>query len=91
MDLNEIKGIIKADGGKFIIVENNKPSLVVISFDEYKKHLQIETDKPPTLFEHAEQNDREVLSCEPLPEENLADEKDDKKNNDELTIDDLPL
>lgn len=39
MDINEIKQIIEADGGKFIFVENGKPTLVVCSFDEYKKQL----------------------------------------------------
>lgn len=39
MDLNEIKEIIKADGGKFIIVENDKPEFVVMSFDDFKKGL----------------------------------------------------
>ena len=39
MDLNEIRQLIEADGGKFIIVENGKPLMVVISFEEYKKKL----------------------------------------------------
>jgi len=39
MDLNEIKKIVKADGGKFIIIENGEPIMVVTSFEEYKKKL----------------------------------------------------
>ncbi|MDO8551330.1 MAG: hypothetical protein Q7S03_01455 [bacterium] len=39
MDLNEIKNLIEIDGGKFIIVENGKPTIVVTSFEEYKKKL----------------------------------------------------
>lgn len=45
MDLNEIKKIIEADGGKFIIVEDGKPVMVVTSFEEYKKRLINKTDK----------------------------------------------
>ena len=39
MDLNEIKNLIEIDGGKFIIIENGKPAMVVVSFEEYKKKL----------------------------------------------------
>lgn len=39
MDLNEIKKIVEADGGKFIFIENGKPSYVFMSFEEYKKKL----------------------------------------------------
>ena len=37
MDFQELKDIIHRDGGKIIIVENDKPQLVVMSFEEYKK------------------------------------------------------
>ena len=36
MDLNEIKQIIKNEGGKVIVVENGKPIMVIIDFEEYK-------------------------------------------------------
>ncbi len=39
MDLNEIKNLIEIDGGKFIIIENGKAEIVIMSFDEYKKRL----------------------------------------------------
>jgi prevent-host-death family protein len=40
MDLNEIKEIMESEGGKFIIVENGKPVMVVTSFEEYKKRIK---------------------------------------------------
>lgn len=39
MDINEIKKIIEADGAKFIFIENGTPTMVICSFDEYKKRL----------------------------------------------------
>jgi PHD/YefM family antitoxin component YafN of YafNO toxin-antitoxin module len=42
MDLDEIRQIIEADGGKFIIVENGKPVMVILSFEEYKQKLKKE-------------------------------------------------
>ncbi|MBI2626042.1 MAG: hypothetical protein HYW69_00415, partial [Candidatus Nealsonbacteria bacterium] len=39
MDFDEIKNLIEIDGGKFIIVENGKPTIVIASFEEYKKKL----------------------------------------------------
>lgn len=41
MNLDEIKEIIEKDRGKFIIVEDGKPTMVVISFDDYKNLLKI--------------------------------------------------
>ena len=38
MNLNEIKDIIAKDGGKIIIVENDKPTMVVMSFEEYQRN-----------------------------------------------------
>ena len=85
MDLNEIKSIIEIDGGKFIIVENDKPSLVVISFEDYKKHLQIEKEEQSqSLFQ-----DTQVAGKD--SDEEKVEEKSKEKKDDELTIDDLPL
>ena len=36
MDLNEIKQLLTEEGGKIIVVENNKPIFVVVSYEEYK-------------------------------------------------------
>ena len=41
MDFNEIKEIIKVEGGKFIIVEDGQPAIVVMSFDDYKRNLKL--------------------------------------------------
>ena len=84
MDLDEIKSIIEVDGGKFIIVENNKPSLVVISFEDYKKYLGMEVGQNQSLFETAKQD----VGKDKVEEK---DKEDKEKSNDELTIDDLPL
>ncbi|MCK4781993.1 hypothetical protein KAS79_03695 [Candidatus Parcubacteria bacterium] len=40
MNLNEIKNLIEADGGKFIIIEDEKPVLVLMNFNEYKRILE---------------------------------------------------
>lgn len=50
MDLNEIKNLIETDGGKFIIVEDGKPTVVIISFEEYKKRL-IEKKANPVIIQ----------------------------------------
>ena len=39
MTLDEIKNLIKADGGKFIIVENGEPVLMIMGFEDYKKMI----------------------------------------------------
>ncbi len=37
MTLDEIKNLIALDGGKFIIVENGQPVLMIMSFNDYKE------------------------------------------------------
>ena len=65
MDLNEIKKIIEADGGKFIIVEDGKPIMVITSFEDYaKKKLQSEKKiKEPV----PQELDEEDVKIEDLP------------------------
>jgi len=36
MDLQEIKEILGNGGGKIVVVENGKPTMVVLSYGEYK-------------------------------------------------------
>ena len=36
MDLNEIKQLLAEGGGKIVIVENDKPTFIMMSYEEYK-------------------------------------------------------
>lgn len=70
MDFNEIKNLIQQEGGKIIVVENGKPVMVVLSFEDFKargKKAAVQA-----------QDSSRVPPPEPEQEE-------------ELTIDDLPL
>ncbi|MBA7640885.1 hypothetical protein ES703_48556 [subsurface metagenome] len=65
MDLNEIRQFIETEGGKFIIVENGRPVMVITSFEDYKKKkLSPEKKtKKPVLAESEEED----LKIEDLP------------------------
>ena len=76
MDLNEIKNLIEIDGGKFIIVENGKPIMVILSFEDYKNKLKLNKQDNPGNINPAQKKQR------PIPKE-LEEE--------ELKIEDLPL
>ena len=68
MDLNEIKNLIEIDGGKFIIVENGKPTMVVVSFEEYKKKLTGKKNNPHPVSNHvAKELQSEELKLDDLP------------------------
>lgn len=71
MDLNEIKNLIEIDGGKFIIVENGKPSIVVTSFEEYKKKLLEKKANPENAKKELrpipKELESEALKLEDLP------------------------
>ncbi|MDP3710552.1 MAG: hypothetical protein Q8R29_02395 [bacterium] len=45
MNLEKIKNLIKKNGDKFILVENDAPEIVMMSFQEYEK-LAGSTSKP---------------------------------------------
>ena len=55
MDFNEIKNLIQQEGGKIIMVENGKPVLVVLSFEDFKSRNKKEiqpaaVNAPPPEF-----------------------------------------
>lgn len=82
MDLSEIKDIIQKDGGKIIIVENDKPQMVVMSFDEYKTKTR-ERQEPSQTRQQPSQTRQRPLS-EVMP-------KSAEREQEELSIEDLPL
>ena len=53
MDLNEIKKIVPGNGEKYIFIENGKPVLVLLSFEDYQKTFNSkekkETEQEKTL------------------------------------------
>jgi len=68
MDLNEIKNLIEIDGGKFIIVENGKPTMVVVGFEEYKKKLTGKGSNPRFVSHPvAKELQSEELKLDDLP------------------------
>lgn len=75
MDFKEIQEIIAKEGGKIIIVENDKPQLVVMSYSEYKGRVfESQITQKPAMEANPDKA--------PLPKE---------PEEGELTIDDLPL
>lgn len=70
MDLSEIKNLIEIDGGKFIIVENGKPAMVVMGFEDYKKQLT-EKKNNQAGFRKEERPAPKELESEPLKLEDL--------------------
>lgn len=94
MDLEEIKQLIEKEGGKIIIVENNKPVLIVLPYEEYKKRSG--SVSPPTLKKREEPMVRPLAQQQKSSEprsgtpgaQTSSPEQDSGK---ELTIDDLPL
>lgn len=40
MDIKEIKEIIEEAGGKFIIIENDEPAFVIMSFEDFKSGIK---------------------------------------------------
>jgi len=86
MDLNEIKEIIKADGGKFIIVENDRPEFVIMSFDDFKKSVQKKREVPTNNSNPAVAERKETYS---IPENTNQIPK--ELEDEPLRIEDIPF
>jgi prevent-host-death family protein len=66
MDLDELKNIIAQDGGKIIVVEQGKPIMVVVSYEEYqRKHARGEP--PHASLVSSPSPSHEELSIDDLP------------------------
>ena len=69
MDFQELKDIIRKDGAKIIIVENDKPQFVLMSFEEYKKKSveRVEPVQKSDDLSVVQEREREELTIDDLP------------------------
>lgn len=68
MDFDDIKQLINSNKERVIIVENGKPIVVLISFDEYKKKFKnSEENEIETIPEEEKENTKKELTIEDLP------------------------
>ena len=75
MNFNEIKQLINSNGEKVILIEDGKPTLVLMSFEDYRKILQVlSKEKKSEIFQNQSSFDQE---------------REEKKK--ELTLEDLPF
>ena len=75
MDFEQIKNLTPQNGEKYIIVENGKPVLVLISFEDYKKSF-------------SKQKEIEFRQTPKSPESKMPESK---MKEGELTLEDLPF
>ena len=87
MNLNEIKEIIQREGGKIVIVENDRPQLIIMSFEEWRGRSAQSSKgsevSPP-------QSSKAGLSGEPRVNP-YSPPRAESAQGEGLTIDDLPL
>lgn len=79
MDLKDLQKLLSGGGNKVVIVENGKPIMVLLSFEEYQ-------NKPRAIVQNKLQEDSPPLSSFEKEEEESS-----LPEVGELTIDDLPL
>ena len=93
MDLQEIKEIIQKEGGKIVIVENDRPQLIIMSFEEYKGKIQMGKE-PAQISKGVEagppQSNGAGLGGEPRVNP-YSPPRSEGDQTEGLTIDDLPL
>lgn len=106
MDLETIKKIIEKEGGKVIIIEDGKPTLVISRFED---NLKQKEDKNNNPFQQANANLKVESELETsshsiqLPEKTPRQEsllagdnpeqksQENQQSKEEITLDDLPL
>ena len=89
MNLNEIKNLIQADGGKFIIIEDEKPVLVLMNFEEYKKILE-KRDLNPIKQDVLEKK-KIIEESNEKAEDSVQENQVPKELQQGVTIEDLPF
>jgi len=93
MDFQLLKEIIQRDGGKVIIVEDDKPQMVVMSFEEYKRKGK-NTPQPASLIQGESAASFVKPASQPASQLGGRSEpvqKSEERDRGDLTIDDLPL
>ncbi|MEK7627747.1 MAG: hypothetical protein AAB397_04170 [Patescibacteria group bacterium] len=100
MDINEIKKLISLTGGKYIIVDNDKPQYVLMSFDDFRGMVEVNNQPkagPPRAGKDESENKKQGvnIAANNISDENeaipvdLLDIKEDRLG--EVRIEDLPF
>ena len=85
MDLNEIKNFRPSNGEKYILIEDGKPTVVLLSFEDYKKICYSSPEKQKKLLEAKEA----VVQEQTVKPEEVEELKQELRQ--ELTLEDLPF
>ena len=85
MNLNEIKEIIAKDQGKFIIVEDGEPTMVILSFQDYKKMISLKGEEQIPFEEPKEFSFGHDEETEETEDENGDKDKDEDEDEDQET------
>lgn len=90
MDLEEIKNFAPSNGEKYIFVENGKPTVVLLSFEDYKKMSSSNLQTQGNFFQIKEARVQEEGQDEAQEREELKEElRQELKEG--LTLEDLPF
>ncbi len=83
-----IKNILQKEGGKCIIIENNEPAYVVLTFDEYEKR----NSRPqPAVDEQLDQVNRNIAEWKELEAERVPAAPEPVAEENDTKIEDLPF
>jgi len=90
MDIEQIKQLIQTDKAKIIIMEEGKPVLVILSFEDYQKILPKKKGRVLDNDPENEHNDKQIVSQQASNREKNFQSQNEQAASD-LTIDDLPF
>lgn len=95
MDLSKIKQFVKQNGDKFIVMENDEPEIVVMSFEEYVKlvglketpgKIIIKAKEPKVSVELGESLAETEFMAPVTPETPIF-----SRRSEDIRLEDLPL
>lgn len=86
MHFNELKKLILTGNERLILVEDGKPTVVLLSFEDYKKNFNPSKESKETGSKKQEA----LQESPPLPEPQPEPPQAEKKEKD-LTLEDLPF
>jgi len=91
MNIEEIKKFIPRNGERYIIVENGKPLVVLVSFSDYQKNFNPSDNNLSETEAETEKEKTAPLFNKELSKDSSNEESLEENPKKELTLEDLPF
>ncbi len=86
-----IKKILQKEGGKCIIIENDQPAYIVMSFDEYEKKKFVSDPVQKETESEFDKVNKDIAEWKAAEAEKNSDLVEPEESHQDVEIEDLPF